>query len=90
MEIFAIKGHKVTVTEESANNGYRIDKEIVAKNLKVGKIYTVEKTDVGQSSTTVYLQETPNIAYNSVNFEDVKSQNEELTKTHPHYKMWCE
>jgi len=72
MDMFADKGHKVTVTEQSINNGYEYDKQKAQKFLKVGGIYTVENTDVENFSSTVELQEFPGQNFNTVNFVDVK------------------
>jgi len=70
MNIYAEQGHKVIVTTETINSGYDSDKELANKHLKIGAVYTVEYTNVGGWHTTVYIKEMPNIAFNSVNFED--------------------
>jgi hypothetical protein len=85
MEIYAIKGHQVKVTSKTANSGYPSDSDKVKKYLEIEKIYTVNYTDVHSSSTSVYLQEIPNIAFNSVNFESVTEQPEELNQAHKDY-----
>lgn len=72
MNIYAKKGDKVTVTEDSIKSGYKCDIEKAEKYLKVGNIYTVEKTNVFSSYTEVYLQEFPDIEFNSVQFIDSK------------------
>jgi len=71
MNICAKKRDKVIVTETTAKNGYEFDSNNVKKYLEVGKEYTVEDTIVDQYHTTVYLQEIPQIGFNSVNFEDI-------------------
>lgn len=71
MDIYAKKGHKVKVTKETANNGLKSCKEMVADYLTIGKIYTVEQTIVHSSSTDVELVEIPDIYFNSVCFVDV-------------------
>ena len=74
MNIYAIPGTKVKVTEQTAQNGLLGDKEQVQKLLDIGKIYTVAYTEVGQSRTTVYLQELPGEKFNSVNFIEVETE----------------
>ena len=70
MNIYAKEGHKITVTEETINYGYNHHKEMANKHLKVGEVYTVDHTEVGGWHTDVYIKEVPNIAFNSVHFED--------------------
>lgn len=81
MNIYAAKGYKVIVTEKSAKNGYKYDSEKVAEKLEIGRIYTVDHTIVHQSSTDVYLNEVDG-RFNSVNFEEVEPQSEEVTEEH--------
>ena len=66
----AKKGHKVTVTERSIGNGYPLDEEKARHYLKVGRVYTVERMDVHDWSSTVLLQEIPGVEFNSVHFVD--------------------
>lgn len=73
MNIHAKKGHKVIVTNETAKNGYKPDREIVVKWLEIGQIYTIEKTVVFDFHTEVYLREIPDVPFNSVNFEDLEN-----------------
>lgn len=88
MNIWALKGHIVKVTEATVNNGYDFDSEKVKKNLEIEKHYTVKYTNVGQSSTQVVLQEFPDLKFNSVNFVSVTQQPEELNQAHPDYQIW--
>lgn len=88
MEIFAIEGYKVIVTERSKNNGYDYDKEQVNRYLEVGKVYEVERTEVGRSHTDVYLKEFPDVNFNSVNFEGVEDQSKEQSMTHPDWEKY--
>lgn len=88
MNIFALNGHKVKVTEQSAKNGYDYNSEQIRKCLTIGEIYTIEKTIVMPSSTTIYLQEYPDTPFNSVNFEDVREQSKEEDKKHNDYPMY--
>lgn len=71
MKLYAEKGHRVTVTEDTINNGYTFDKEQAKKFLEISKEYTIESMDVGDWSSTVVLQEIPNQHFNSVHFIDV-------------------
>lgn len=54
-------------------NGYNHDTERAMKYLKVGETYTVRDIYGGQSTTGVSLQETPDITFNSVMFENADS-----------------
>jgi len=82
MNIYAKEGDKVTVTEESINNGYKPDKEQANRLLNVGYIYTVDHTNVGGWSTSVRLKEFPEQYFNSAHFEDCDDEDEvsELVK----------
>jgi hypothetical protein len=64
-------GDKVTVTTGSAKNGYSDDQENVKKHLKIGEEYTIKDVNVKAYFTDVYLQEVPNVKFNSVNFVNV-------------------
>jgi hypothetical protein len=72
MNIFALKGHKVKCVTLTA--GYDFDQEIAKKYLVVGEVYTIEKTEVFNARTNVWLQEIPNVKFNSVLFADVIEQ----------------
>jgi len=85
MNIFANKGHKVSITNKSRLAGYKYDTEKIDKNLKIGNVYTVDHTEVGGSSTAVYIQETPGIPYNSCNFIDMVTQSNELDEKHQYF-----
>jgi hypothetical protein len=80
MNIWALGGHKVTVTEKSAKNGYTYDQEQV-KDL-VGKVLEVKYTCVNSSSTDVYLVGFDDTRFNSVMFVDVDKQSSEDDKCH--------
>jgi len=86
MEIYALKGHQIIC--DDLDVGYDYHKEIAKKYLELGKIYTVEKTQVESSSTTVILKEIPGIEFNSTCFEDVEEQSEEDSKKHPDYPKY--
>ncbi len=83
MNIYALNGHKVKCSTFQA--GHDFQKEEVKKHLKIGDTYTIERTVVHSSSTSVVLQEFPNISFNSVFFEDAIEQSEERDKEHPDY-----
>jgi hypothetical protein len=85
MNIWALKGHRITVTEDSAKNGYEYDKQSV-KDL-IGKILVVERTSVSSSSTDVYIKGYAG-RFNSVMFVDVDTQSSEKNKEHEDYKRW--
>lgn len=70
MFIYAPEGHKVIVSEQSAQAGYDSDRKIIAELLTIGEVYSVTRTNVGRWATDVYLDGFPNIAFNSENFED--------------------
>lgn len=86
MNIWALNGHRVTVTEESAKNGYDYDKKRASE--LIGKILTVEYTSVSSSSTSVFFKEFPGKSFNSVNFVDVDKQSKDKDKMHDDYKRW--
>jgi hypothetical protein len=68
MNIYAQPGTRVLFHNEG---GYPFEKEKAAKILTVGEIYTVNRTDVHDSSTDVYLEGFGDIRFNSVQFSDV-------------------
>lgn len=83
MNIYALKGHKVRCTH--LDSPYEYQTERAKKYLEIGKIYTVESTEVHSSSTDVVLQEIPEVEFNSTLFEDVTKQSEEDDQKHPDY-----
>lgn len=87
MNIYALEGHKV-VCNDNLDTGYTQDSIRAKYHLEVGKVYTVECTEVTNWHTDVWLVEIPNKSFNSIYFEDVTPQSEELDKQHqdyPHY-----
>ena len=86
MNIYALKGHKVKVSNLSG--GYEYHREVANKHLTIGNHYTIEKTDVDSWNTDVYLKEIPGIAFNSVYFEDTEDQDSSLNETHKDYKRF--
>jgi hypothetical protein len=68
MDIYAPTGYRVTVTERTINSGYDGDARQANKYLKVGEIYTIEKTEVDKWTTDVWLKEIPGQIFNSVHF----------------------
>jgi len=71
MTIPNLKGHKVKVTEATIKNGWDYHKKHVEKFLKVGEIYTIERIELHDWHTEVWLQEIPNEVFNSMLFEDI-------------------
>lgn len=67
MDIYSKEGTKVVY--QYPTNGYTYDQEMAAKYLELGQEYTVERTEVYQSSTDVFLKEFPGICFNSVMFK---------------------
>jgi hypothetical protein len=86
MNIYALKGHKVRCI--SLEGAYEYQTEVAQQHLELGKEYTVEETEVYSSSTEVYLQEIPDVAFNSTLFEDVEKQSEEDDQKHPDYSKY--
>lgn len=72
MNIYASKGDKVKCITFDA--GYEGDQETAKEYLEIEKVYTIEYTHVGDWHTKVYLQEFPNVGFNSVFFADVKKK----------------
>lgn len=68
MNIYASKGDRVKV--DNLTSGYPPDQKIAQQYLKLGDVYTVEKTVVYDWNTEVFLQEIPGVAFNSCFFED--------------------
>lgn len=84
MNIYAIKGFRVKCTTIKLN-GYVFDDEKAEKFLELNKIYTIEKTEVGSSSTKVYLEEIEDEYFNSSFFDDVVEQSIEDDEKHMDY-----
>lgn len=69
MNIYAEENDKVIFSNPFA--GYTFQKEnMISLGFEIGKIYTIDWTEVGNWSTDIYLKEFPNKAFNSVFFED--------------------
>ena len=88
MNIFALQGHKVIVTDNTKNNGSEADKEMVSRLLKLNTPYTVLKTEVESWSTRVFLEEFPKLYFNCVTFEDVDKQSIDADKLHPDWNTF--
>ncbi|SFA90893.1 hypothetical protein SAMN05216312_102175 [Cohnella sp. OV330] len=52
-------------------HGEEMDLEEATAILTVGEVYTMKCIDVGQSRSYVYLEEVPDISFNSVMFQNV-------------------
>lgn len=70
MNIYAKHGHKVVA--KHLDWGYPLDAEKAIKYLTKEQEYTVDYTVVDSWSTEVLLVEFPDIAFNSVHFEDAE------------------
>jgi len=88
MNIYALPGTKVMVTEETKKHGHERDQENIEKYLEIGKEYTVDHTVIHNWNTNVFLKEFPGVIFNSVNFEDVTLQTKEDNKLHPDYNRY--
>jgi hypothetical protein len=70
MSILGCKqGDKIRFTGEG---GYDSDQERGYKYLTVGEVYTVDIIDIGNWMSDVYLQDFPDIDFNTVMFEVVE------------------
>ena len=83
MNIFALKGHRVRC--ETLGGNYTPCADIAREYLEIGKEYTIEETQVYSWNTEVYLQEFPDVVFNSVFFVDVSKQTQKQDKEHPDY-----
>lgn len=70
MNIYAARGDKVSFAHPK--NGYGHDQDKAARHLVKGQTYTIDHTEVHSWHTDVFLQEFPNVSFNSVLFEDAK------------------
>lgn len=69
MDIYSKPGSKVMVTKESRLNS--VHKDEIDAFLKIGKPYTVNKIEVHDWVSYVWLKELPGQSFNSVNFINV-------------------
>lgn len=67
--------HGARVQYMNVDAGYPIHQKKAIKHLQFGKVYTVDRTDVGNWHTNVYLMEVPNEPFNVVHFEDACADN---------------
>ncbi len=86
MNIYALKGHRVKC--DNLTNDYEYKLEIARQHLEIGMEYVIEKTEVGSSHTEVWLQEVPDIGFNSSLFDDVLEQPEDQDAMHPDYEKY--
>ena len=73
MGIFYYPDFDVVVTEETVKNGYDSDKHVVRELLLLREPYKVRLFEIGQSSSTIYLEGFEQ-GFNSVNFKKVKQK----------------
>lgn len=69
MNIHAKRGTKIVFAHPKS--GYECHQKCAKKHLIEGTAYTVETTVVRGWHTDVYLQEVPDIGFNSVLFDEV-------------------
>lgn len=74
MNITAPAGTKVTVTSVSIKAGYPLDALTAAKFLRIGGVYTLAKTEAHSWNTDVWVDEVPNITFNSCCFADIPAE----------------
>lgn len=75
MDIYSPEGTKIIFT---ANGGMKGEVEHATKILKIGDVYTVRGTIIHSFSTEVYLEEFPDISFNSCLFENYNTDNEAI------------
>jgi hypothetical protein len=68
MNIYATPGTRIVF--KYPNNGHPDDRDRVMLALQVGQTYTVQKTSVGDWSSSVTLTEVPGVAFNTVMFDN--------------------
>lgn len=76
MENDSLKGTKVRFA--FPGNGYPEDQEVAKRHMEENGVYTVDYTIVRSWSTQVFLEEVPNVSFNSVLFakaQQVRYQN---------------
>jgi hypothetical protein len=85
MTIYALPGHKICFAEGTARNGYPHDQENAQRYLTAGCVYTVKRTSVGKSNSSVYIEEVPGVGFNTVQFESVTAQPRRMDRQHPDF-----
>ena len=66
----AAKGHKIVFSNPLS--GRLLDQRESRKYLKVGGVYTVERTSQNNWGKKVFLLEAPGVGFNTVLFDDAK------------------
>jgi|SRR6185312_12762385 len=61
-----------TIIKFVGNGGSTAEQEDAKKHLKVGATYEIEKIEIGNWRTDVWLEGFPGVAFNSVMFENVR------------------
>lgn len=85
--IYALKGFQVKIRSVSEDTMFGTGKAAM-EHLRVGNIYTIEKTEVHSWHTKYYFQEVPGIAFASFASDDITVQSEEDDKKHPDWKRF--
>ena len=70
MNIYAKHGDKVIFA--NPDNGSSFDQADCGYRLRLNKVYTVDRVDVGQSRSYVWLQEVSGACFNTVMFDGVE------------------
>lgn len=83
MNIFALPGFKVKVTRMWAFYTYKVGNRIHKGYLELGKLYTVDRTEVHDYRTTLWLKEIPGVALDASHFTDHIAQNPVDDAKHP-------
>jgi hypothetical protein len=89
MNVYALPGFKVIVTEGSALCGSDLDRDRMSTHLGLGGVYTVDHTKVDRNHTSVWIVEFPGVEFNSSNFVDFSSpQSDEEDARHPDWARY--
>jgi predicted RNase H-like nuclease (RuvC/YqgF family) len=78
MNLYSSSGQKVRYSLPF--NGWDNDQLMARKELVLGEIYTIQKIEVGEYQSRVYLVEKPGKAFNTVLFESIIHDESELSQ----------
>lgn len=85
--IYALRGFKLRITSVSEDLMHGTGKAAM-EHLEIGKIYTVDKTEVHSWHTEYYFQEIPGIPFTAFESDDITTQSEQDDKKHPDWKRF--
>lgn len=77
MSIFAPPGHQVRLSAGFRHSGYADERARAQQYLQVGTVYTVKRTRVYNSHSTVELEEVPGQSFNTIHFDSLTPLSEE-------------